>query len=82
VFLIKYFGCKLTFLILFIIINYLQFINHYSGGGWACVRRQENSSFANIGRVSVCAICKCAYRAIAFYFFSIGKHFILFVSVF
>lgn len=24
------------------------------------VRRQENSSFANFGRVSACAICKCA----------------------
>jgi hypothetical protein len=24
------------------------------------VRRQKNSSFANFGRVSACAICKCA----------------------
>jgi len=24
------------------------------------VRQQENSSFANYGRVTACAICKCA----------------------
>ena len=27
---------------------------------YSLVRRQENSSFANFGRVSVCAVCKCA----------------------
>jgi len=36
------------------------------------VRRQENSSFANFGRVLACAVCKCAVLCVgcSFYRFS------------
>jgi len=39
------------------------------GGGWARVRWQGNSSFANLGRVSACAICKCAVLCVGYSFY-------------
>ena len=38
------------------------------GGGWAWERQQENSSFANFGRVSACAVCKCAVLCVGIFF--------------
>jgi len=39
------------------------------GGGWALVRQQENSSFANFGRVSAGVVCKCAVLCVGFFIF-------------
>jgi hypothetical protein len=33
------------------------------------VRQQENSSFANFGRESACAICECAVLCVGFSFY-------------
>jgi hypothetical protein len=40
------------------------------------VRRQENSSFANFGCVSVCAVCKCAVLCVgcSFLYFSLQNY--------
>ncbi len=37
------------------------------GGGWAWERQQENSSFANFGRVLACAVCKCAVLCVGIF---------------
>jgi len=55
-------------------IQYLRIIFLIQGGGWAWVRRQENSSFANFGRALACAVCKCAVLCVGcslyrFFFF-------------
>jgi len=34
------------------------------------MRWQENSSFANFGRVSACAVCKCAVLCVGIFYFS------------
>jgi hypothetical protein len=50
------------------------------------VRQQENSSFANFGRVLAGAVCKCAVLCVGiFHFFSLSlcsKNFIVIVSLF
>jgi len=50
------------------------------------VRKQENSSFANFGFLSACAVCKCAvlcvgYSLFSFYFLSISCKFSVRFSV-
>jgi hypothetical protein len=46
------------------------------GGGWALERQQENSSFANFGRVSACAVCKCAVLCVGIFFVFMQQKFL------
>ena len=46
--------------------------NLFWGGGWAWVRRQENSSFANFGIESACAVCKCAVLRVGIFRFTLS----------
>jgi len=50
-----------------------QFSNNPQSNKKALVCRQKNSSFANFGRVSACAICKCAVLCGGVSFFLRGE---------